>query len=158
MRQYDEAVSMRLHGFDSLEAFYAEQSCVHRLHQVRVPVMFLNALDDPLAAHSCIPYDTLLRNPNTVLVTTNSGGHLGWAQGWWPFRRAPTFMDDFVVDALEGIMAETRWRRENPTLAEAQQQQEFAEANQTPWAVPTCCRLHEDLFNKLTRAGKNWAK
>jgi predicted alpha/beta-fold hydrolase len=114
MREYDETISKNLHGFDSLHEFYVEQSCVHRLHRLKHPVIFLNSLDDPLAAHSAIPYDALLRNPHTLLVCTPAGGHLGWATGWWPFRRCPTWMDTFIVEALNSLSAEALHRADAP--------------------------------------------
>lgn len=114
MREYDERISMALHGFEDLSEFYVEQSCVHRLHKVKVPTIFLNALDDPIASGRNVPYDGILRNPNTLLVVTPSGGHLGWAEGLWPFRSVPTWMDRFVLQALDAVLHEVTMRKDDP--------------------------------------------
>ena len=110
MREYDEAISRRLHGFASLQEFYRHQSCVHRLDNVAVPTIFLNSLDDPLAHRDNIPGDILRANPHVVLVTTSSGGHLGWAEGWWPFRRKASWMDRFIIEGLAVTLNESNER------------------------------------------------
>ena len=48
----------------------------HNVHDHHV-----QALDDPIAPEEAIPYEALRGNPNTVLVTTMTGGHLGWCAG-----------------------------------------------------------------------------
>jgi predicted alpha/beta-fold hydrolase len=107
MREYDEAISRRLHGYSSLAEFYRQQSCIHRLDNISVPTFFLNALDDPLVLPTGIPTEILRSNPKTLLVTTSSGGHLGWAEGWWPFRRVPSWMDRFILEALQVTLEES---------------------------------------------------
>ena len=104
MRKYDDEVSRKLHGFDTLDSFYRHQSCLHRIDQIRVPMVFMNSLDDPLVHRSVIPVETLQKNPFTALVTTNSGGHLGHAEGLWPFRRSYTWMDRFGLQAVAAVI------------------------------------------------------
>ncbi|GFH19574.1 PAS domain-containing protein, partial [Haematococcus lacustris] len=48
---------------------------------VAIPLLCIQALDDPIAPAEAIPYQALSRNPHTLLVTTTSGGHLGWVSG-----------------------------------------------------------------------------
>ncbi|KAJ2970689.1 hypothetical protein NQ176_g8066 [Zarea fungicola] len=45
---------------------------------VHVPFVAIHALDDPIAIKEAIPYAEFRKNPNTVLVLTTQGGHLGW--------------------------------------------------------------------------------
>ena len=124
MQEYDAAVSRRVHGYNTLEEFYRDQSCVHNLNRIRVPTVFLNALDDPLSSKDNIPYHLFtpaagivspasaqrlggdIANPHLVLVTTPSGGHLGWADAMWPFAEEATFMDRFIVQALSFMIHE----------------------------------------------------
>jgi predicted alpha/beta-fold hydrolase len=103
-RDYDEHVARRLLEYKSLEEFYHDQSCATRLHNIAVPTIFLNAIDDPVAHADCIPMETLRKNPSTVLITTASGGHLGWARSLWPFRDMYTWMDLVIVEGVESIL------------------------------------------------------
>lgn len=115
-REVDEYVSRRLHGFNSLEDFYRHQSCEYRLENITVPTIFLNALDDPLAHHLNIPVEKLRKNPNTLLITTACGGHLGWSEGLWPFADKPTWMDRFIVEGLESLLTVAEERRHEVAL------------------------------------------
>lgn len=114
MREIDDLVSKNLHGFDSLDEFYAEQSCVHRLHRVKVPTVFINAIDDPIANFGTVPLPSLLaNNDNFLIALTPRGGHLGWGTGMFPFggyRATHSYMDTFSVEALRAVMAEAKHR------------------------------------------------
>lgn len=43
---------------------------------VKVPLLILNALDDPIVPPQCIPYEEVSANTNLVLATTDKGGHV----------------------------------------------------------------------------------
>lgn len=43
--------------------------------------VWLQAENDPIAPCRAIPFQALADNPNTTLVTTPAGGHLGWVAG-----------------------------------------------------------------------------
>lgn len=101
VREYDELVSRRLHGYKDLDAFYDAQSCKHVIKNITVPTFFLNALDDPVASAEVIPYYEIANNPNTVLITTARGGHLGWADGVCPFGvKYHTWLERFILEVL----------------------------------------------------------
>ena len=44
-------------------------------------MLMLQAENDPIAPCRAIPFEALAKNPNTTLVTTPAGGHLGWVAG-----------------------------------------------------------------------------
>lgn len=119
IREIDELISKEIHGFDSLDEFYAEQSCVHRLHRVKVPVIFCNALDDPIASGDNVPREAMKGNENFLAALTPRGGHLGWAQGFLPFgnfRRTRSFMDDLTIQGLRALMVEAKFRMRRFTM------------------------------------------
>ena len=48
---------------------------------MRVPLLCVNALDDPIAPKEAIPREAFGPaggNPHLMLATTPTGGHLGW--------------------------------------------------------------------------------
>lgn len=61
--------------FSSTMEYYRWASCHHVLGDVRVPLLCINAGDDPIVGH--LPYN-VGNSPYTVLFVTPSGGHLGW--------------------------------------------------------------------------------
>jgi predicted alpha/beta-fold hydrolase len=50
---------------------------------INIPFLVLHANDDPIAMTKYIPKTDLMRNPNAMLIETNTGGHCDF------FMRAP---------------------------------------------------------------------
>ena len=68
-----------------MDAYYEGSGSYLRIPDVQVPLLCIQGLDDPIAVKEAIPYRELEKNPNCVLVTTPTGGHLGWVQAGAPF-------------------------------------------------------------------------
>eukprot|EP00668_Euglena_longa_P041311 GGOE01054371.1.p1 GENE.GGOE01054371.1~~GGOE01054371.1.p1 ORF type:complete len:384 (-),score=71.85 GGOE01054371.1:359-1510(-) len=102
-REFDEAFRLPLHKFESLEAFYAAQSCIHNLDGIARPMLFLHAEDDPISSPALIPFSRLYNNPHCIVAITNRGGHLGWAQGWFPFH-CSTWAEDVTADYFNALL------------------------------------------------------
>ena len=76
--EFDRAYQCPTWGYPTEEAYYRDASSVDSLLAVRVPLLALNAADDPIASRWALPYPEARQNPYTVLCTTSLGGHLGW--------------------------------------------------------------------------------
>lgn len=77
---FDEELTRKTFGFDSLLAYYAHADSGSRLKHVTSPILVVSSIDDPIAKGSEGDADTNARaNENVVLVRTAHGGHLGWA-------------------------------------------------------------------------------
>ena len=46
--ELDEAYTRKIAGYPSLEEFYRKSSCISFWDNISVPMIFVNALDDPL--------------------------------------------------------------------------------------------------------------
>lgn len=117
VRQFDAAFTARHFGFDSVDAYYRAATLRGKLHRVRAPLLCLCAADDPFQpehGESLPPSPPLgppserLRQPRPVAVladvareveegdgrvalwVTARGGHIGFLEGWWPARDAPS--------------------------------------------------------------------
>uniref|UniRef100_A0A0D9YI10 AB hydrolase-1 domain-containing protein n=1 Tax=Oryza glumipatula TaxID=40148 RepID=A0A0D9YI10_9ORYZ len=83
-RFYDKALAFGLKGYAKLH-----EPVLVRLANWEVPLLCVNALDDPLCTREAIPWDECRANKNIVLATTPNGGHLAFFQGltagrlWW---------------------------------------------------------------------------
>lgn len=64
----------------STEAYYRYASANQHAPGVRVPLLSLSSLDDPIVAVSTVPHEAAAENGWLVFVTTNHGGHLGETQ------------------------------------------------------------------------------
>eukprot|EP00899_Mesostigma_viride_P007739 jgi/Mesvir1/16967/Mv15815-RA.1 len=81
VREFDEAITRVSFGFATVDEYYAWSGSCHSIPNVRVPLLCLQAMDDPIACASAIPYAAIKANPYCMLATTPGGGHLGWCAG-----------------------------------------------------------------------------
>ena len=97
--EFDDSITAPYFGFGDAERYYATQSSQHVLERIAVPVLMIQAQDDPL-----IPYpvyerqSAFQRNPYLRLVATQHGGHVGFIA-----RRPPRFWLD---GAMTGFFLE----------------------------------------------------
>uniref|UniRef100_A0A915AG45 AB hydrolase-1 domain-containing protein n=2 Tax=Parascaris TaxID=6254 RepID=A0A915AG45_PARUN len=103
----DESYNRRVLGFSSVAEFYKACSCLHDLHRINIPMVFVNALDDPL-----VP--PLLWEPVRHLAASNSrfgfvmtkhGGHLGFLEGTSLTPNSVTWLDRFIVELADAAAA-----------------------------------------------------
>ncbi|CAE6492095.1 unnamed protein product [Rhizoctonia solani] len=77
MRWIDDRVASQMAGCKDAKDYYERNSSSEFLSGVKVPLLGLNACDDPIASKT-IPYKAASSSDFFVLATTEGGGHLGW--------------------------------------------------------------------------------
>jgi predicted alpha/beta-fold hydrolase len=85
LRQFDDAVTAPLHGFSDADDYYARASAKPHLAKVRVPLLLLNARDDPFLPEAALPHEREL-GPGVIAEYPHNGGHVGFLPGWLPWR------------------------------------------------------------------------
>ncbi len=95
---FDDAVTAPLHGFDGCEDYWARSSCRPFLAAIRVPVLVINALNDPFMPADCLAAANEV-GPSVSLEYPREGGHVGFPQaagsgafGWVPERLTAFFI------------------------------------------------------------------
>jgi predicted alpha/beta-fold hydrolase len=88
LRAFDEAVTAPIHGFRDAADYYARSSGKAFLRDVRVPLLLLNARDDPFLPASALPRPDELA-PSVRAIFPAHGGHVGFVGamgglGWLP--------------------------------------------------------------------------
>lgn len=81
IRAFDDSITRVSFGWPDVDAYYAGSSSSLSIPDVKVPLLVLQAADDPIAPQEAIPFKALEANPNCLLVLTPTGGHLGWCGG-----------------------------------------------------------------------------
>ena len=81
----DEEVTRKSFGFESVDEYYRHASSSQRLEHVSVPLLIVNAIDDPIAPGHSIPWQAPRDNENLLIAVTKHGGHLGWCDRSSPF-------------------------------------------------------------------------
>lgn len=97
-RQFDDRYTAPLHGFRNAEEYWAACSSRQFLHNIRIPTLLINALDDPFLGSGSFPYEEAEQNPYFHLETPQSGGHVGFvtfsSKHYWSEHRAYGFIQD----------------------------------------------------------------
>lgn len=76
--EFDREVQCATWGYPTEGAYYRDASSSDSVVAIRIPVMALHAMDDPIACEQAVPYDEIRQSPYVVLVASDGGGHLGW--------------------------------------------------------------------------------
>lgn len=77
--QLDERITAPVNGFKTARDFYDYASPGNYLDQVKVPLLIVNALNDPMLPESCYPYTIAVQKGNIWLETPQHGGHVGFS-------------------------------------------------------------------------------
>ena len=88
--------------------YYEEMSCAKHLHQLSIPLLFVNAVNDPIMSHLTfekyiIPNEM---NENLFVFLTEGGGHVGWPMGINPITFKWGWMSEIVFEFTDGILNE----------------------------------------------------
>ncbi|KAI9353324.1 Alpha/Beta hydrolase protein [Zopfochytrium polystomum] len=87
IEDFDQNLTSKVFGFRTGHEYYRMSSSAQYVPDIKIPGMFLSALDDPVASALAIPRYEILANPNLFLATTKKGGHIGWFDGYFSARR-----------------------------------------------------------------------
>lgn len=102
--EVDEYFTAPLHGFLDKEDYYKRASPGFVMHNIKIPVLILNALDDPFLGKACYPYKFAKEHSFVYLETPKHGGHCAFPQGKTIFSysemRAFKFFEDRETSKL----------------------------------------------------------
>ncbi|XP_057518276.1 embryogenesis-associated protein EMB8 isoform X2 [Amaranthus tricolor] len=102
VKEFDEALTRVSFGFKSADDYYSHSSSSDSVKHVCVPLLCIQAANDPIAPASGIPSKDIEENDNCLLVVTPKGGHLGWVAGKEAPFGAP-WTDPCVMDFLQHL-------------------------------------------------------
>ena len=78
-RAFDTIVTAPLHQFSSLEDYYQKSSSCFRIKDIKKPMLFINAFDDPIIEPNALPIKERFPSTSTVEYY-QTGGHVGFIQ------------------------------------------------------------------------------
>ncbi|XP_057773649.1 embryogenesis-associated protein EMB8 [Salvia miltiorrhiza] len=102
VREFDEGLTRVSFGFKSVDDYYSNSSSSDFIKNVTIPLLCIQAENDPIAPSRGIPREDIQKNPNCMLIVTPKGGHLGWVAGAEAPRGAP-WTDPIVMDFLQHL-------------------------------------------------------
>ena len=83
-----------------------------KIHDVSIPLLVFQALDDPLITWRASAQNSGMMHPenlvktgsgNLMLLLTKGGGHVGWSLGLWPTKNKWRFMSDVVMSFAKAV-------------------------------------------------------
>uniref|UniRef100_A0A3Q0R8K0 Abhydrolase domain containing 1 n=1 Tax=Amphilophus citrinellus TaxID=61819 RepID=A0A3Q0R8K0_AMPCI len=91
IREFDERFTSLVFGYKSCTDYYHDASPDKKLPSTAVPILCLNAADDPFSPQNAFPVNIVQELPNVALVLTAHGGHIAFLQGLFP--RGESYME-----------------------------------------------------------------
>jgi len=76
--EFSTHFSAKLYNYKNSDEYYSDGSSYKWISGVKIPLLVLNAYDDPLVPKKLIPIDLLQSNLKIQLTLTNYGGHLAF--------------------------------------------------------------------------------
>jgi len=102
--EFDDRATRVMWGFASVEDYYQKSSSCHFIQNIRIPLLCINALDDPLVPESCIPFREFTASTTCILATTNQGGHVAFLEDLIPWSIHSSWADSFSLGYLVAIL------------------------------------------------------
>eukprot|EP00049_Salpingoeca_infusionum_P023131 m.10501 g.10501 ORF g.10501 m.10501 type:complete len:478 (+) comp5576_c0_seq1:115-1548(+) len=101
----DEIVTKYIYGYSSMDEFIVEESSGRTAHLVHVPVLCMNAINDPIYPVKAEAFMSarVPANPNLTFVLTDYGGHVCWEHSVLSNLRGTykTMMDSTIESFLQ---------------------------------------------------------
>ena len=103
LREFDDAITSKAHGFADALDYYRRCSGMPLLSQVRIPLLIIHAKDDPFMTPEVIPPLADLP-PGVEYQLTEHGGHVGFVSGslrnpqMWLEQRIPAWIAPYLSD------------------------------------------------------------
>ena len=101
---FDTLYTAPLHGFLNAHDYWRRASCLPVLSRARMPMLIINAQDDPFLAPECSPVELARDSALLTLEMPRHGGHVGFVSAdparYWSETRTVQFVADIVGSAV----------------------------------------------------------
>ncbi|KAM9704202.1 phospholipase ABHD3-like isoform 2-T2 [Menidia menidia] len=106
IREFDERFTSLLFGYESCRDYYLDASPDKKLPNTAVPILCLNAADDPFSPQDAFPVSIVQALPNVALLLTAHGGHIAFLQGLFP--RGESYMERLFGQFVQAVFEHQR--------------------------------------------------
>jgi predicted alpha/beta-fold hydrolase len=81
-KDFDDIYTAKFYNYKDANEYYALNSSIHFIEQIKIPTLLLTAMNDPFLTERCIPYQQAENNPCFFLEVSKEGGHVGFTSSW----------------------------------------------------------------------------
>jgi len=103
IRDFDERFTSKLFGYESTDDYYHDACIDRKVHDIKVPLLCLNAADDPFSPGQYIPTNEASGSSNVAIVVTSRGGHIAFFDGCL-FPNESSFMHRLFSEFVQAIV------------------------------------------------------
>ncbi|MFY0625388.1 MAG: alpha/beta fold hydrolase [Reichenbachiella sp.] len=98
---FDDKVTAPLHGFECADDYYEKCSSINFIRKIKIPVLVVNALNDPFLSKSCFDATNFNSSENVYFEMPKFGGHVGFStygngSFYWSEDRALEFISQHM--------------------------------------------------------------
>lgn len=100
-RQLDEAFTLKIHPeYKDADDFYAKITSDQYLSNITIPLLIVNAKNDPMLGEKCYPVDLAKKSNSLYLEMPQKGGHVGFTKAGAEY----SYMEDAAEKFIEEII------------------------------------------------------
>ena len=96
LREFDDLITSRLHGYDGVDDYYTRASSKPHLVRIAVPTLLLNARNDPFLPGTTLP-DPVQLSAAVTAAFPDQGGHVGFTDDKGTLTWMPQTVIEFVT-------------------------------------------------------------
>lgn len=102
---FDELYTKRIFGFPSVSEYYTKSSAVHYLQNIKVPIIFINARDDPILSDALLSsYRAFAKSQKKVIaIELPYGGHLAFFENNFFIPESITWLERALIQLAEAL-------------------------------------------------------
>lgn len=104
--ELDDAYTRKMTNFKSISALYKWSSCINYLDNIEIPMLFINAKDDPIVHEELLEpiKEFAMKRKKTLYVEVAHGGHLGFYEGGLIYPNPVTWLDRALVALIGSLV------------------------------------------------------
>jgi len=104
--ELDEAYTRRISGYSNVDELYKKSSCVSVWDNIKIPMVFVNAEDDPIVPPQLLNVVKTAagKRDNFLYIEQKYGGHLGFYEGGLAYPNPLTWLDRLVVQLSDALV------------------------------------------------------
>ncbi|MEQ9404670.1 MAG: alpha/beta fold hydrolase [Cyclobacteriaceae bacterium] len=100
-RQFDEKFTLKLFpGFRDTDDFYSKITSDQYLDKITVPLLIVNAKNDPMLGEKCYPIELARKSQLIHLEMPDKGGHVGFTKPGDEYSYMEYAADSFIRDVI----------------------------------------------------------